>query len=134
LSSTISTTSPEGTTLSARVTTGTGRYDGQTGMAWTPDSRLVFSSAVGGQIDLWMADADGGNARQLTADSSTELQPTVTPDGRAVVFTASRRDQSGLWRLDLTSGVVTRVTDGAADFFPQCLPDNETVVFTRFEI
>lgn len=133
ISSTISTTTPEGATLATRVTTGTGRHVGETGVAWTPDGRVVFGSAVGGQIDLWIADADGRNARQLTSDAATELTPSVTADGRAILFAADRKNQAGIWRLDLASGAVSRITEGSGDFVPQCLPDNQTVVFTRLD-
>jgi Tol biopolymer transport system component len=92
---------------------------------------LVFSSAVGGQTDLWMVDRDGRNARQLTADPAAERQPVITPDGTSVVFVGNRQGQEGIWRLNLASGVVTRVTDNGTDVYPQCLPDNRTVIFTR---
>src|SRR4051812_716363 len=33
---------------------------------WTPDGRIVFASTRSGSQQIWMMDADGTNARQLT--------------------------------------------------------------------
>ena len=54
VSSTISIGSPSDPAAQASVTSGIGRYDGQLGLAWTPGGRVVFTSAAGGQTDLWI--------------------------------------------------------------------------------
>jgi Tol biopolymer transport system component len=113
------------------LTGGRGRYDGQPGLVWTPDGRLIFSSAAGGQNHLWIMDGNGQNARQLTSDLSSETQPTVTPDDRWAVFNATRRGTPGLWNLRLDNGSVQQLTDGRSDFYPQALPDNQSIIFTR---
>ncbi|HEY6214970.1 MAG TPA: hypothetical protein VIW45_21905, partial [Vicinamibacterales bacterium] len=58
---------------------------------WMPDSRrIVFSGAPGvdqnGGVHLWMADTKTGRLRALTASSDSEVSPTVSPDGKTIVF------------------------------------------------
>jgi Tol biopolymer transport system component len=67
--------------------------------ALSPDRRrIVYSSTTDGKnYDLWIADADGKNARALTTDTIPETSPTWTPDGQRVLFTVTpRRDQHQL--------------------------------------
>ena len=131
LSSTISVSATGDPSTEMPVTSGAGRYDGQTGIAWTADNRLVFTSAAGGQTDVWTMDADGKNPRQVTSDPATEGMIDVTPDGRAVVFVARRNGQPGIWQTNLANGATARVTDDPRDVYPLCLPDNKTIVFSK---
>jgi len=112
------------------VTSGNGRYDGQLGLAWTPDGRIVATSAAGGQTDLWIMDADGRNARQLTSDVDVESHPSVCPDGRSIVF-VSRGARPGVWRLNVETGARSRLTNDASDSLPHCLAGDPSLVFTR---
>ena len=55
-----------------------------------------------------------GTPVKLTGDRGTNSQPSFSPDGRAIVFSATRdttRDaRSDIWRLDLATGVEQQVT------------------------
>jgi Tol biopolymer transport system component len=56
---------------------------------YSPDrTQLAFSSDRGGNFDLYIADADGANARQLTAGPGDETDPVWMPDGTRLFFTA----------------------------------------------
>jgi len=69
--------------------------------ALSPDrTRIVFSSNRGGSYDLYLMDADGGNARRLTTDPGNEWEPVWTPDGSRIVYTAIPKDgQAQLYAL-----------------------------------
>ena len=54
----------EARTLSA----GNQTYDGQWGLAWTPDGKIVYSSSHNGHADLWEMGADGSNPQRLTSN------------------------------------------------------------------
>ena len=53
-----------------------------------------------------------GTPRNLTGDRGRNSQPSFTPDGRAIVFSAVRdtTGQGDVYRIDLESGAETRVT------------------------
>jgi Tol biopolymer transport system component len=130
LSSTISVTTQGASSALTAVTHGAGRYDGQQALTWSDDGRLVYSSSAGGQIDLWMSDADGGNTHRLTSDPASELAPCVTPSGRFIVYAVGSAAQRGLARVDTQTKLTTHLTDNPLDISPQCVDDN-SVVFTR---
>ncbi|HEV8250867.1 MAG TPA: S9 family peptidase [Gaiellaceae bacterium] len=61
-------------------------------LAFTPDGRrLLFSSDLSGQFNLWRVRATGGWPEQLTTfDDQSVRQVSISPDGRTIVFTADR--------------------------------------------
>jgi Tol biopolymer transport system component len=80
---------PEGDTERARpITTTSNGREGATGVDWTPDGRIVFSATTQGSWDVWIANSDGSQSRQLTSDAGVENQPQVLPDGKRIVFTS----------------------------------------------
>ena len=103
-------------------------------MAWTPDGRIVFSSAEGGQEDLWIMNADGSARRRLISDPAWDGDPAVSPDGKYIVF-SSNRGKGGavpdLWRMDIDGGNLTRLTSGE-DTAPDVSPDGRWVIFSSW--
>jgi TolB protein len=75
--------------------------------------------------------ADGSGQKQLTFDRSADFDPTVSPDGRHVVFVSERSGRNKLWRMDIDGGNPTQLTSGAAvDFLPNYSPDGRWLVYT----
>jgi len=108
--------------LERRKVVGRYQFDGLVSIlspAWVPDGRsIVFSGlTVSGISDLYRLRLPEGTLERLTQDRYQDLDPTVSPDGRAVVF-ASDRTPFGtdgalnLFRLDLASGGVAYLTYG----------------------
>lgn len=57
---------------------------------WSPDSRQIyFISDRGGSSQIWVMDADGRNARQITRLSTEAGGLLVSPDGKKLVFESS---------------------------------------------
>src|SRR5882672_1605013 len=115
--------------LARRITSGNEDYDGLEGLAWTPDGRIVFASNRGGNLDLWISDADGANAKQLTLGPGSNSFPSVSPDGHAIVFVSNRTGASCLWRMDIEGVNPVQLTRGGAESRPQVSPDGKSVVY-----
>ncbi|MGH7530050.1 MAG: hypothetical protein ACREMN_06675 [Gemmatimonadales bacterium] len=87
--------------------------------AWAPDGEsVVFSGlSVSGYSDLyrlWLAD---GRLERLTSDRYEDVDPTISPDGRTLVFSSDRtpfgRDGArNLFALDLATDSVRYLTYG----------------------
>jgi Tol biopolymer transport system component len=73
------------------------------GISWTPDNRIVFASDQTGNNEIWIMDADGGNARPLTSDGVFKIVPVVSPDGRYIVY-ISASDGRRMERVDIGGG------------------------------
>jgi eukaryotic-like serine/threonine-protein kinase len=97
-----------------------GRLDGTHGIAWTPDNRIVYVAKLPESWELFIADADGGNQRQLTFDGRFHVDPAVCDHGRAVVFASDLSGAYQLWKLDLQSGVSSKLTNGSGERQPAC--------------
>jgi len=90
-------------------------------------------------VNLYVADVtyNGGTIqigrpRKLTGDRGIASQPSFTPDGKAILY-ISRRDsanaQSDVYRIDLGSGVETRITSTAEmENSPTVTPDGNLMV------
>ncbi|HXI43494.1 MAG TPA: hypothetical protein VNH83_26165, partial [Bryobacteraceae bacterium] len=63
---------------------------------WAPDSkRIAFISDRGGSSQIWMIDADGANARQLTNLSTEAGGVLYARDGKSLVFTSEVYPECG---------------------------------------
>lgn len=111
---------------------------GGSGLTVLPDGRIVHTrlKGVAGVDDLWIADADGKNARQIVTDARENIAPVVSPDGRFVVFQSNRTGTYKLWRTDLSGNSQTQLTnaEGYGDNQAQITPDGKTIIFARFKI
>lgn len=81
---------------------------------WSPDgSKIVFSSNIAGNYDLWLLDVGEkfSEPRQLTSDPGFEGFPAWSPDGGKIVFAASRSGNMEIWIMDVSSGDWTQLTN-----------------------
>jgi Tol biopolymer transport system component len=86
------------------------------------------------RAEIFLMDADGGQARQVTAHGGSSWAPSLHPDGERIVFSSNlhnpgrfdfalylvRRDGSGLERLTWTESFAS---------FPMFAPDGGRLVF-----
>ena len=92
--------------------------------------RLVRPS----KLEIWVADPDGGNARQVTHLGGANFAPFFTPDGGGIIFASnhpnprSRNFDLFLIRLDGT-GLEQVTTHGDFDGFPMFSPDGKKLVW-----
>jgi Tol biopolymer transport system component/predicted Ser/Thr protein kinase len=111
------------------IPTSRGRSDGLTGVAWAPDGRIVFGSVASGRPEIWIAKADGGEARQLTNDESPSQQPAASPDGRFIVFQRFKTDGVNIWRMAIDGADAQQLTHAGAAFNPVVSPDGRWVFY-----
>jgi eukaryotic-like serine/threonine-protein kinase len=113
-----------------QITSGT--LDGQSGLTWAPDGRIVYRSSSGGKSDIWIMDADGRNRRQLTQDGSNGV-PTVSPDGRFIVYSSQRGGKLNVWRMDIDGGNQQQLTEGQMNGNADLSPDGRWVVYVSWD-
>jgi Tol biopolymer transport system component/DNA-binding winged helix-turn-helix (wHTH) protein len=96
---------------------------------WTPDGRLVYSLNTIGNVDLWVMRPDGQEQKQLTLNSATNDAPTVTPDGRYIVFISNRAGAFQVWRMQTDGNDPVALTNGGGKNFPAISPDGKWVLY-----
>ena len=111
------------------ITSGPRRDDGRSGLAWTPDGRIVYGSSTDGTPQIWIMDADGSNQKRLTADNALNVYPVVCESGRSIVYTSVRAGAPQLWRMDLDGNNPVALAKEIPSFLPLCAPDATTVVY-----
>jgi Tol biopolymer transport system component/predicted Ser/Thr protein kinase len=115
-----------------QITSGVARRDGAKGLSWTPDGRIVFSSGASGNLEIWIANADGSASRQLTSDRGVVAYPCACPGGRTILFTSLRVTGSAhVWRMDPEGGSLRQVTSGSGELFSECSPDGKWLAYTQ---
>ena len=114
----------------SQLTRGLGTSDGlHGGLTSTRDRRIIYSSSAGGTVDLWTANADGSDARQLTNDARLESHPIVTSDGSTIVYISRAHGTSGIWRMNI-DGAQPRQIAAAPSIYDFALsPDGKRIVY-----
>jgi serine/threonine protein kinase len=112
-----------------QITRGLGSSDGLAGVTWTKDQRIVYSSSAAGPIDLWIANADGSSARQLTHDDALEFDPEVASDGQSIVYAARSRGEWALWKMSIDGAQTKQLATAPAIYDFALTPDSKRIVF-----
>ena len=76
------------------------------------------------KMELFMADANGKNARQITNSNCASFAPTFTPDGKQILFSSNRHNCDGrkfeLYLVNLDGTNLRQVTNfGIFTSFPE---------------
>ncbi|HEY8021284.1 MAG TPA: M20/M25/M40 family metallo-hydrolase [Thermoanaerobaculia bacterium] len=87
-----------------------------------------------GKLEIWIANADGSEARQLTYLGAASFAPSFFPDGRRVIFSSNYGDPAGrefeLWAVNTDGTGLERITYSAGfDGFPMFSPDGTRLAF-----
>lgn len=97
-----------------KITYETGKDEGLSGLTWTPNGSIVHTQRNAGSTDLWIVGKDGQNNTQLTRSAGRNFYPTVSPDGRYIVFISDRGGTNDIWRVDIDGRNAIQLTQKAA--------------------
>jgi Tol biopolymer transport system component len=86
------------------------------------------------KMELFVADANGKNIKQITDFGCASFAPTFTPDGKQILFSSNKNDCDGrkfdLFLINIDGTGLKQVTnlDGFTSF-PEFSPDGKKLVF-----
>jgi TolB protein len=94
-----------------------------TGHKGFANSKITFIATRSGKKEVYVADYDGSNARQLTHDGVISVHPSISPDGRRIAYTGYQSGYPDVYVIDLASGARNRIvnfpgTNSGASFSP----------------
>ena len=83
-------------------------------VSFAPDGKIIISSIMTGDAEIWSINADGSEQRQLTNDPGGDVAPIVSPDNNFIFFASNRTGQLHVWRMnrDGTNQKQITTTDG----------------------
>ncbi len=98
---------------------------------FSPDgSQITFASDRTGKDEIWIADADGKNQRQLTNSAAQSGSPRFSPDGKFVVYDAQTADGSDVYIIPVNGGEARRLTEtGKVNSLPAWSIDGKWIFF-----
>jgi TolB protein len=86
-------------------------------------------------MELWVADADGSHAKQITNFGCASFAPTFTPDDKKILF-ATNKDKCDsstfeLYLINPDGTGLEQVTNyGKFTSFPEFSPDGKKLIFS----
>ena len=79
--------------------------------AWSPDGRLIaFTTFRDGNLEVYLADSDGGNLRNLTRNEGYDARPAWLPDGR-IAFESDRFGNIEICIVEAAGGQVVNLSN-----------------------
>jgi len=87
------------------------------------------------KLEIWVADADGSNARQVTSLGVASFAPSFFPSGDRILFSTNYGDPKGrefeIWAVNVDGSGLERITWSAGfDGFPLFSPDGTRLAFS----
>ena len=96
---------------------------------WIPNGRIVFEKELNGSRNIWAADADGKNQKQLTLEGNN-YNPSLSSDGRKLAYLSDRNGIPAIWTMDIDGGNPVMVVKAFGETAPQLSPDGKWIAFT----
>ena len=97
-------------------------------MEVTRDGRyIVFHSNRSGSFQIWRANSDGSNLKQLTT-TGNNTWPSVSPDSKSIVYNCRRSDTWTICRIPIDGGEVVQLAPGGASR-PELSPDGKYIAY-----
>ncbi len=94
-----------------------------TGKKGIASSKIAFVATRTGRKEIYTADYDGANVKQLTNDGSISVAPALSADGSKLAYTGYQSGYADIYLIDLASGARNRIikfpgTNSGASFSP----------------
>jgi len=98
-----------------------------------PDFSKGYVWAIYPSYDIFTANADGSNVKQLTDTAGYDAEATISPNGKKIVFTTMRSGDLDIYTMDTDGRNVRRLTtelgyDGGAFFSA----DSKQIVYRSY--
>ena len=95
-----------------------------------PQYKIAFTSFAPFDIELFIADGDGSNARPFLSNPGLDFDASFSGDGKWVIFGSTRSGQADIYRAHPDGGALEKLVDDPAyDGQAALSPDGRTLAF-----
>ena len=97
------------------------------------NGKIAFQSTRGGNLDLYVMNADGTHQVRLTTSRADDCcRPVWSPNGRKIAFMSERDGNGEIYVMNADGSNQRRLTkNSATDFFPSWSPDGRRIAFSK---
>ncbi|MCX6604101.1 MAG: protein kinase [Acidobacteria bacterium] len=96
---------------------------------WAQGNLIAYASdraTEGANLDIWIQQLNGGEARRLTTNPADDRTPDIAPDGSKIVF-RSEREGGGLYVVPMIGGAERKIAPSGYD--PKFSPDGQWIAY-----
>lgn len=94
-------------------------------------SKIAFVSTRTGRKEIYVADYDGSNGRQVTHDNAISVSPSLSPNGRRLAYTGYQSGYADIYLIDLPTGARLRLVKfPGTNSGPRFSPDGNRLACT----
>lgn len=99
-----------------------------------PDGKILGETVENGQFGLQIFNSDGSNPQPLFSQNSSERTPSITPDGKTILFISRRSGTQEIWKSDADGRNLQKLTEEKTFIlFPVLTPDGKEIFFTIYD-
>ena len=95
--------------------------------AISPDGEQIAFTYKG---NIYIVDADGGQARQITSNPAYDTDPMWTPDGKQIVFASYREKSKDIYKVSAAGGAPVRLTSHPGNETPMTILEDGNIIFS----
>ena len=96
---------------------------------FSPNGKIIFSSEMSGNMEIWSIEPDGSRRIQLTSDAGDDNTPIVSPDNNWIFFTSNRTGEVQVWRMNADGSSQAQITKAEGGFPVFVSPDKKWVYY-----
>jgi len=74
-------------------------------------TKIAYIKRTGNAKEVFVADYDGTNERQVTRTGAINISPAFSPDGQTIYFTSFRDGDPQLYRVSVVNGEIKKLTN-----------------------
>lgn len=99
-------------------------------VTWASNNQIFFTSNKGGNTNVWMIPASGGEAVQITRGTGPDLGVKISTDGKRLLYT-EQRYINHIWIVNIDGSNARQLTfDNQFLEVPSFSPDKKRISFT----
>ncbi len=95
--------------------------------AISPDGEHIAFTYKG---NIYLVDADGGQARQITSNPAYDTDPLWAPDGKSIIFASYRNKSKDIYRVSVNGGAPVAITSHIGNETPLTVLENGNIIFS----